>query len=61
MKELEQIVNKNIQILKNRFSDEYNNHIEEIHNGYLSLKESEDSFDNQKYEIFYKLFIESFK
>lgn len=57
LKELEQITNKNIQILKNKFLDKYDRQIEIEHNAYLDLKESEDSFDNQKYEIFYKLFI----
>jgi hypothetical protein len=50
--ELELMSKETMEILKNKFQNEFLEQMEIIHNGYLSLKDSIDSFDNEKYEIF---------
>lgn len=57
LKELDQLGNESIDILKNRFENKYYEQIEELHNNYLNLKDSKNTLENENCEIFYKLFL----
>ncbi|WP_368030602.1 hypothetical protein [Arcobacter sp. s6] len=50
-----------MEILKNKFQNEFLEQMEIIHNGYISLKDTVDSFDNEKYEIFFNVILVNMK
>ena len=54
---IENIVRKSIHYFKEICADKYFERMAIEHTEYLPLKNSEDSFDNEKYEIFTKVFM----
>ena len=57
IKKMDTFVKNSIVHLKNKFQDSYHKQIKIAYDNYIILKDSDKKSDNEKYEIFVKLFL----
>ncbi|EDZ63441.1 hypothetical protein SMGD1_2019 [Sulfurimonas gotlandica GD1] len=55
--DLEKLALKLIDLYKEKLGEKYQEEIVKVHDGYMTLRDSEDAFDREKYEIFVKVFL----